>query len=169
MPATAAVPATPIADRPRMPKGYGVPSSTNGLLAWDVVAGWLDAARVFWVATSGSAAQPRVRPVDGLYVDGLLLVGGSPETRWVRDLRENPKVAIHLGGDADVAIIEGTAEFAGLPADLARKVAEASNAKFGYGMSAEDYTRDGVISIRPRVAYAWSGGLTNMTRFRFEG
>jgi hypothetical protein len=151
-----------------MPDGYGVPKSAKNLLAWDAVEGRLEAARVFWVATAGHGGQPRVRPVDGLYVDGVLYIGGSPETRWVRDLRENPKVTIHLDGDDFVVIVEGTAMFDGLPVDLARRVADASNAKFGYGVTEADYTRPGVISVTPRLVYAWSGGLTNITRFRFE-
>jgi hypothetical protein len=159
--------ATPIADRPRMPDGYGVPKTATGLLGWEAVENRLHAARVYWVATSGAGAQPRVRPVDGLYVDGALYVGGSPETRWVRDLHENPRVSVHLDGDDFVVIVEGTATFDGLPPELAQRVADASNAKFGYGVTQADYTRPGVVSIRPRVVLAWSGGLTNMTRFRF--
>ena len=58
---------------------------------------------VYWIATSGPGGVPRVSALDGLSVDGVLYVGGSPETRWARDLETNPLVAVHLDGGTDVA------------------------------------------------------------------
>ncbi len=168
---TAAAPArpTPIADRPRMPRDYGVPKSTKGLMDWEVVERRLTDARVYWVATASPDGQPRVRPLDGVYMDGTLYVGGSPETRWVRDLRANPRASVHLDDAHDVAILEATVSFPdGLPRDDARQLAAASNAKYGYGMTEESYLGPGAIAIRPRLAFAWKDFPKDMTRFRFE-
>ena len=171
MTATPAATAGPIADRPRMPRGYGVPKSTKGLLGWAVVERRLQEARVYWVATGGPDGQPRVRPLDGLYVDGALYVGGSPETRWVRDLEGNPKVSVHLDGGYDVAILEGTAQVLnGVPVETARRLAAASTEKYPqYGMTEASYAGPGPIEIRFLRGFAWQDFPKDVTRFRFEG
>ena len=92
MPSTTSTPTvtSPAAERPRMPSDYGMPLSDQGLKRWvDVETRWTE-AKVYWLATSGPGGVPRVRPLDGLFVDGLLYVGGSPETRWARDIEANP-------------------------------------------------------------------------------
>ena len=70
-----------------------------------------------------------MRPLDGLYVDGVLYVGGSPETRWPRPA--NPHVAVHLDDGSDAVILEGEAELLhGVSPELARRLAAASNEKY---------------------------------------
>jgi hypothetical protein len=161
----------PIATRPRVPRDYGVPQTDDGLLAWESVEERLRETRVFWIATAGPEGQPRVRPVDGLWVDGRLFLGGSPETRWVRDLAANPRVAVHLDGVDDVAILDGEAEALdeGVDPELAEKLAAESNRKFPeYGMKADDYVgKPAGFAIRPRSALAWRSFPTDVTKFRF--
>jgi hypothetical protein len=162
----------PSADRPRIPAGYGVPNHDQGLVPWSHVEERLNEARVYWVATSGPGGEPRVRPVDGIYLDGLIYIGGSPETRWVRDLEANPRASIHLDGVDDVVIIEGEVEVlaTGADADLAGRLAAASNAKFPeYKMKPADYRRPGVRRLRPRRAFAWRAFPRDVTRFTFPG
>jgi hypothetical protein len=153
-----------------MPGGYGVPKSTKGLMDWAVVDRRLQEARVYWLATCGPDGQARVRPLDGLYVDGVLYVGGSPETRWVRDLQANPKVSIHLDGGYDVAILEGLAQILdGVPPETARRLAAASTDKYPqYGMTEANYAGPGPIAIRFLRGYAWQDFPKDVTRFRFE-
>ena len=174
MPTTTSPAATqpaPIADRPRIPAEYGVPAHTKGLLAWsDVEPRWIDAT-VYWVATSGPGGIPRVRPLDGLFVDGRLYVGGSPETRWARDLETNPHVSVHLDGGMDVAILEGEAVLLedGVGPELAERLAAESNRKYPqYGMTPESYAGPGPFVIRPRTALAWKAFPRDVTRFRFR-
>jgi Pyridoxamine 5'-phosphate oxidase len=162
---------TPHADRPRMPKEYGVPKSPKGLLPWSHVEERLAEATVYWVSTSGPGGKARVRPVDGIYVDGVLYVGGSPETRWVRDIAANPQVAVHLDGGMDAVILEGDAKMleAGVAPDLAERLAAESNRKYPqYGMTAENYRGPGPYAIRPRFALAWTAFPKDVTRFRFD-
>jgi hypothetical protein len=163
--------ATPTADRPVIPAEYGVPTSPDGLLDWDHVEARLRAATVYWLSTVGPEGQPRVRPVDGLWHDGVLYVGGSPETRWVRDLVTEPRVAVHLDGGTDVAILDGTAVVLehGVGPELAATLAALSNAKYPqYGMTPEMYEGPGPIAIRPRRALAWTDFPKDVTRFRFD-
>ena len=161
---------TPTVDRPRIPKGYGIPKDTKGLLPWSHVEQRLTDAKVFWLATIGPGGRPYVRPVDGLYVDGLIYVGGSPETRWVRNLEANPEASINLDGGYDVVILEGTVESQAPDHELAERLAVASNEKYPeYGMKPSNYEGPGVRAFRARVAYAWKSFPKDVTRFRFEG
>ena len=160
----------PVVDRPQIPAEYGVSTSSEDLVQWGHVERRLTDERVYWVATAGADGQPRVRPLDGIYVDGVIYVGGSPKTQWVRDLTANPKVSVHLDGVADVVIIEGDAELMmGADAELAEKLAAASNAKFPeYKMTADSYRGPGPFAIRPRKVVAWSNFAKDPTRFRFD-
>jgi hypothetical protein len=45
-----------------------------------------------------------------VWVDGALCFGGSPETRWVRNLMANRSISVHLSSEAEAIILEGTAE-----------------------------------------------------------
>ena len=146
----------PASDRPTVPTGYGVPKHTKGLLPWSHVEQRLSEAKVYWLATIGPTGRPHVRPVDGLFLDGRIYVGGSPDTRWVRNLEENPEASIHLDGGYDVVILEGVVESESPDDTAAARLAAASNAKYPeYGMTQSDYQRGGVRALRPRVAYAW--------------
>lgn len=163
---------TPTADRPRIPAEYGIPKSAKGLLAWSHLEERLAAATVYWIATSGPRGVPRVRPLDGLWHAGVLYVGGSPETRWARDLVGNPRVAVHLDDGSDVVILEGEAELLehGVSEDLAVTLASLSNSKYPqYGMTPESYRGPGPFAIRPRLAFGWTSFPKDVTRFRFDG
>ena len=72
--------------RPQLPEEYGVPADSDGVLPWEFVEQRLTAAVNYWLATVGPTGAAHVRPVDGVWVDGALCFGGSPKTRWVRNL-----------------------------------------------------------------------------------
>ena len=168
--ASIAAPDGPIADRPQMPAEYLIPATIEGILPWSHVDERLAAAMVYWIATSGPGGRPRVRPVDGLYLDGILYIGGSPATRWARDIAENPQVSVHLDGGADVVIVEGRAELlqTGVVAEVAEQLAEISNRKYPqYGMTAASFGGPGPYAIRPSLVFAWTSFPSDVTRFRF--
>ena len=160
--------ATPRVDRPEIPAEYGTSKATEHV-EWGHVEDRLTADRVYWVATVGPDGRPRVRPIDGLYVDGVIYVGGSHATRWVREVKTNAHVSVHLDGLDEVVIVEGEAEvLTGLDDELAERLAAASNAKFPeYGMTAAFYRSNGAIAIRPRKVIAWTDISKDPTRFRF--
>jgi len=159
----------PRIDRPAIPPEYGTSKATE-FLAWSHVEERLAADRVYWLATVAPDGRPRVRPVDGLFLDEVLYVGGSPKTRWVRDVTVNPRVAVHLDGVDQVLTLDGDVEvIREMPDDLAERIATASNAKFPeYQMTAAFYMANGAIAIRPRTVIAWTDITRDPTRFRFD-
>jgi general stress protein 26 len=168
MPPTPRTAVEPRVDRPRIPAAYGTGAATEHV-AWSDVEERLTAATVYWIATVSAEGRPRVRPVDGVYVDGAVYVGGSPETRWVQDIAGNTNVAIHLDGADHVVILEGEAErLTSMDRRRAERLAEASNAKFPqYNQTPEVYEASGAIAIVPRKVVAWSDISRDPTRFRF--
>jgi hypothetical protein len=88
-------------------------------------------------------------------VDGALCFGGSPETRWVRNLDVNPAISVHLASNAEAVILEGTAELVTNPDDpLAATSAAASREKYPQYYSA-DMPFQPFWALRPRTVYAW--------------
>lgn len=162
-------PADPRIDRPGIPAEYGV-TRAKGFVDWSHVEDRLTRDRVYWLVTVGPSGRPRARPVDGLYTDGVIYVGGSPQARWVRDLAVNQHVSVHLDGLDDVIIVEGEAEvLSGVGDELAERLAAASKAKFPeYRMTPDAYKTSGAIAIRPRKVITWTDITSDPTRFRFE-
>jgi general stress protein 26 len=158
------------AARPQLPAEYGVPAEADGMLPWDFVDERMRAAPNYWVATVGPGGTPHARPVDGVWVDGALCFGGSPKTRWVRNLLDNPKISVNVPGADDVVILEGVAEIVTDSAhELVAPSSEAQRAKYPqyYG---EDTPFRPFWMVRPAVVYAWSlsGFPGNVTRWRMD-
>lgn len=154
--------------RPRTTAAYGVPKHSKGLLAWSHVQERMTNAKVYWVATASPDGKPHATPVDGMWVDDKLYFGGDPGTKRNRNLEANPAVSVHLEEGYNVVIIEGDALPLGAPdRELAVRLAEESNKKYGYGMSAENFTGAGTYVLRPRVVFAWKQFPTDVTRWEF--
>jgi nitroimidazol reductase NimA-like FMN-containing flavoprotein (pyridoxamine 5'-phosphate oxidase superfamily) len=95
--------------RPVPLEGYGVPESKEGLLSWDFVREAMQPAKNYWIVTVSTDGKPHTRPTWGVWLDDRLHFGGSPDTRWSRNLEKNPQVTAHLESAWDgVVIIEGT-------------------------------------------------------------
>lgn len=137
--------------------GYGVPKSKKGLLPWSHVVTRLESARHYWLATVSRSGRPRARPVDGVVVDGTLYFGGG-DVGWVKDLRENPRVSVHLESADDVVILEGRVEWVDRPSELVERVNEASRQTHGWE------TVPG-WALRPDIVYAWTNLGTDATRW----
>ena len=56
----------PVATRPVMPAGYGIPTADSGMLPWRWVDEPLTAARTYWVDTTRPDGRPPVAPVWGV-------------------------------------------------------------------------------------------------------
>ena len=156
----------------RFPAGYGTPGGPDSLLPWSYVEERMRAASNYWLTTVGPGARPHARPVDVVWVEGALCFGGSPQTRWVRNLMANPSVSVHLSSEAEAIILEGTAECVTDPAHpLAAPCLAASKAKYPQYHSGDSAPFRPFWALRPTTAFAWT--LENFprdaTRWRFPG
>ena len=162
----------PAAHAAQFPTEYGqTAESTAETLPWTEVAERISAARNYWLATTTGDGRPHLRPVDGVFVDGALCFGGSPETRWVRHLQQRPEVSVSLPDDDHAVILEGSVELVTDPDDsTAVALAPANRAKYPQYFSGDEpapflpFWR-----LRPRRVYAWSltGFPARATRFDF--
>ena len=144
------------ASRPRFPKQYGIPGNLKGMLPWSFVDERMAKARNYWLSTTRPDGTPHTRPVDGVWLESTLCFGGSPETRWVRNLQKNSAVSVHLGGEVEVLILEGIAQFITEPKHpLAEPLLEASRKKYPEYYSGKSPFRP-FWMLRPRVVFAWT-------------
>jgi hypothetical protein len=159
----------PRATRPHFPPEYGVPSGKKkALLPWSHVEGRMRAAPHYWVSTVSSNGSPHTRPVDGLWLDGTLYFGGSPETGWRRNLASNRRACVNLSESGGAAVIlHGTVGVVRPDGALAVRLAEASNEKYRFGQSSKEYEGKQVLAFYPRVAFAWT--TLNVDATRFDG
>ena len=155
--------------RPNIPKEYGISKSKKGMISWESVNEWLEKAPIYWLATATPEGKPHTVPVWGLWADGVLYIGGSPETRWMRNLAANPRLAAHIDMGSSVVILEGDVEVARTPEPaIFQMMADQSEAKYG---SRPDSVGEGTYSMRARTVMAWDNndlGHT-ATRWRFGG
>lgn len=154
----------------RFPDGYGVPGDER--YPWSYVEEKLRSAPNYWLATVGPGGRPHARPVDGVWVEGALCFGGSPDTRWVRNLQANPAASVNLSSEAEAIILEGAAELITNPQHPLAVASTAAN-KVKY----PQYFESGLLSefhpfwaLRPKTAYAWSleGFPDRATRWKFD-
>ena len=69
--------------------------------------------KIAWLTTVRRDGQPQSSPVWFLWRGGEIVLYSKPTTQKVRNVRANPKVAIHLrdvDDGSDIVSIEGTAE-----------------------------------------------------------
>jgi len=154
----------------RFPLEYGTPGGPDSLVPWSYVEDRLRSAANYWITTVSPDARPHARPVDGVWVEGALGFGGSPETRWARNLVANPAMSVNLSSEAEAIILEGTAEIVTDPAHpLAGPFLVASREKYPQYYSAESPFRP-FWALRPTRAFAWrlEGFPRGATRWSFE-
>ncbi|MCA1702010.1 MAG: pyridoxamine 5'-phosphate oxidase family protein [Actinobacteria bacterium] len=148
----------PQPSRPVMP-GYGVPKTKKGLLSWEYVTGRLTAVRDYWVGTAGSTGAPHAVPVWGVWVDDGLYFSGGNDVRWVRNVRGNPQVAVHIGSGDEPVIVEGTVMLTEEQGDEAERVMDAYEFKYGFRHPPPFWR------LTPRRAFAWTDLGKDATRW----
>ncbi|HEY6795812.1 MAG TPA: pyridoxamine 5'-phosphate oxidase family protein [Kineosporiaceae bacterium] len=158
-------------ERPVFPEGYGVPSTTDGLLTWAEVEARLVASRSYWLATVRPDGRPHVVPRWGVWLDNRFWYDGAPSTRHARNLDDNPACALHLESGTEVVIVDGESRPAQAdPLTLGARLAEAY-AKYhphGYSPAADAWADGGGLRVLiPHRAFAWFSFPTDATRFRF--
>jgi len=158
--------------RPVFPADYGVPEHNQGLLPWSYVEERMRTAKNYWVATASPTGKPAVTPVWGVWLDGRLYFDGAPSTRRGRNIRRNPRAAVHLESGDQVVILEGTAAvLSGAPErGLAERLAAAYTAKYGdmgYSPEPEQWDGGGLFVFTPKTGMGWTKFPEDATRWEF--
>jgi hypothetical protein len=160
----------PRVTRPRMPEGYGVPENDEGTLPWSHASELLAEAKNYWVATTRPNGHPHVMPTWAIWHDNYVYFDGSPETRRMRNIAENPHVAIHLEDGNHAVILEGVVREVGKPSRVfAEQLAALYAAKYkslGYEPGPETWDEGGLYVFEPTLALAWTEFGVDMTRWK---
>jgi len=142
----------PAPDRPRMPAGYQIAKSGDGMLTWGWVDERMSASHNYWVATTRPDGRPHVMPVWGVWLNGAFYFGTDRASRKGRNLAANPAVVVHVESGDEAVIVEGTAreisraELAVVDDSYRRK----------YGMKLSDAPGDSIyLAVQPKVVFAW--------------
>ncbi len=162
-----------VRSRPQMPEGYGVPTSSEGMLPWSHADGVLERALNYWISTTRPDGRPHAVPVWGVWLDGTFYFEGGPDTRRGRNLAANPAVAVHVESGDDVVILEGTAQETADPDPvLAVRLAAGFGAKYmpryNYKPEPDSWKEGGLYVVRPQVVLAWNTFPTTVTRWVFN-
>jgi hypothetical protein len=91
-------------------------------LSWEEVVDRLAPARNYWLHTTDPAGGPQVTPVWGAVVESRLYHYSLRRTIKARNLRNNPRVAVHLESGSNVVIVYGTLADVGRPVDTSEVV-----------------------------------------------
>jgi hypothetical protein len=150
----------PIAERPHIERGYGIPEGSEGMLTFEHVRQRLAGSRTYWLSTVRPDGRPHAVPVWGVLLVDRMHFGGGRATRKARNLAENPSVVLHTESADDVVILEGTAAEV-TDRDRQGAIDDAYGAKYGIRHGTP------VWELHPTVAFAWTEYPTTVTRWRF--
>ena len=157
--------------RPATPGYFKAETEGSGLIDWEPIAARFAASKNYWIGTASKSGKPHAMPVWGVWLGDRFAFSTSPASRKARNLRANPRVAVHLeDGDAVIAL-EGRARELRATAELSAFLI-AYNPKYNWNFT-PDQVAEGVFEMMPHVAFAWLGGEGDAfggtaTRWRFD-
>ncbi len=97
----------PDSDLPKYIQGYNMPRTKDMLLQWEFVTKVVSLSEFYWLATTDSTGNPHTVPLWGIWYENRMFFDGNPQTKWIRNLKKNPHVVVHLPSPREVCIIEG--------------------------------------------------------------
>lgn len=165
-------PASPKPSRPHMP-GYGLPTTTKGLLPWKWAKDRLNRSRQYWIATTRPDGRPHVMVVWALWLDGALYFSTGSGSRKAQNLRANPHCTMCSDNAAEAVILEGVVE-AERDLKRIRDFIGRYEKKYDWklGKMAEDFLalKEPVFRLKPEVAFGlWEKRFdSSATRWRFR-
>lgn len=161
-----------------------VPADPEAVIPWADARDRLAASGTYWFATVRPDGRPHVRPVLGVWVDGVLYTTANPDSRKARNLAGNPSCTVTTHTDGIDLAVEGTGAAVEDEATL-RRVLEAYHSKYAFWQVT---MRDGTFeapdgaptagpppyhpyAITPTVVYGFGTDddfASRSTRWRFE-
>ena len=156
--------------RPKM-KDYGIHEDRDGMLAWDFVDEQMAKSRNYWINTTQPDGRPHAAPVWGVWLNGNLYFGTSPNARKARNLDANPAMVVHLESGDDVVILEGTAvKLTNMSPELYEAFSSAYAAKYAGFKPNPPSETEPLYTLRIQTAMAWleRDFPRTATRWEFE-
>ena len=139
----------PTATRPHM-DGYGVPSSSEGMLPWEWAGERFSKSHNYLLSTVRPDGAPHVMPVWGIWLRGAFYFSTAASSRKAKNLEQNPKCVVCNEQTDEAIILEG----------IARRMAEkeippdaftAYQAKYEWKL---DTQLGPVFHVQPKVVFA---------------
>jgi nitroimidazol reductase NimA-like FMN-containing flavoprotein (pyridoxamine 5'-phosphate oxidase superfamily) len=149
------------------PEAYPFPKGREKLMPWTTAAEQLEQAKVYWLATVRHDGRPHIAPIWGAWVDDAFYFQGAPNSRWARNLGENPAASIHLESVNDVVIVDGLVEQIVTDAAFAARLVEAWRAKYVVVEHPPQADTAGIFRLRPRAVRAWGETFQDAARWLF--
>lgn len=163
---------TPRRTRPAKMENYGISTNNDGLMAWSWVDEQMTKSRNYWICTTRPDGRPHAAPVWGVWVDGALYFGTSPESVKMKNLAKNPTAVVHLESGDDTVILEGTIiQTQGLDKALLKRIADAYGAKYApYRPDFDTDPASAPLTLKPTTALTWleSDFPKTATRWHFD-
>ncbi len=139
--------------RPAIHAGYGISTSSDGLLDWRELSEAFAASRNYWIGSTRLDGRPHAAPVWGVWLDDTLYFSTDEKSVKGRNLAARPEVVVHLESGDDVFMLDGTVE-AISDRTILQPFVEAYDAKYGFRLNLDEPI--GLIyAVRSRLAYAW--------------
>jgi hypothetical protein len=150
----------------QLPAEYGTAAEA---LDWSVAQDKLETSVMYWLSTVRADGSVHTVPRDGVWMDGLLWYGGSDATVHNKIIAKRPNVNLHIGEGLEAVIVDAVAQHRIPTPEQAQRLADLSMKKYPqYGEAkASDYAQ-GVWTLKPVRALAWTKFPTNCTRFEFD-
>ena len=163
----------PRADRARMPKDYGVPKTTTGMMPWETTRSILERTTSYWLATVDADGKPHLVGQWGAWIGERWYFEGSADTKWARNLAREPRLALGAERGTSVVMVEGRAERLGaVDRDTAVAITKQYGRKYGrvynYRPKPEQWEGGGYV-LTPTKVFSWDvrGFPRSVTRYRF--
>jgi nitroimidazol reductase NimA-like FMN-containing flavoprotein (pyridoxamine 5'-phosphate oxidase superfamily) len=155
-----------------VPEGYTLADREQRLLDWSHIDARMREAKNYWIATTRPNGRPHVVPTWAVWHANCLYFDGSPETRRMRNLAANPRIAVHLEDGDQAVIVEGVASTVARPSqELGEQLAALYAAKYaalGYAPEPHSWDEGGLYVVEPDTALAWTEFGVDMTRWRIR-
>lgn len=161
---------TPRATRPKM-QNYGIATDNEGLMSWSWVDEQMAKVRNYWICTTRPDGRPHAAPVWGVWIDGTLYFGTSPDSIKIKNLAKNPIAVVHLESGDDTVIFEGTiVQATDLDKATLTRIADVYEAKYAPFRPDFDSPESMPFTLKPQTALSWleSDFPKTATRWHFD-
>jgi hypothetical protein len=152
--------------------GYGLPTTSKGLLPWTWAEQRLKKSHNYWITTVRSSGAPHTMVVWGLWQEGRFFFSTGSKSRKARNLEQNKSCVVCTELAQEAVIVEGSAEIADVPAR--RKFLSIYERKYKFDMKGMEQDilsmKEPVFAVRPNTVFGlWEKHfVSKSTRWSFE-